>query len=269
MFDEKRKKVIRVAQSFLGCNEKDGSHKKIIDVYNQRKPLPRGYAVQYDDYWCATFVAAVAIIADCFDIIPIECSCAQMITLCKEKGIWQENDFYIPNIGDIIFYDWQDSGIGDCLGYPDHVGYVVEVIGNNILVIEGNMNREVNYRTIKINSINIRGYGLPRYEDSSGHDENTPIQYIVKEGDTLSAISSLFQVSVDSIAVHNGIEDPNRIYAGSVIHIPGDIKKYIVESGDCLSSIAEKFNTSVEKLMLDNNIIDPDIIYTGQIIKIY
>lgn len=98
MFNERRKKVIRVAQSFLGCNEKNGSHKRIIDIYNQHKPLPRSYAVQYDDYWCATFVAAVAIIAGYSDIIPIECSCAQMITLCKEKGIWQEDDSYIPDM---------------------------------------------------------------------------------------------------------------------------------------------------------------------------
>lgn len=269
MFNEKRKKVIRVAQSFLGCNEKNGSHKKIIDIYNQHKPLPRGYAVQYDDYWCATFVAAVAIIADCLDIIPMECSCAQMITLCKEKRIWQENDFYIPKMGDIVFYDWQDSGTGNCLGYPDHVGYVVEVVDDNILAIEGNINREVNYRTIRVDGINIRGYGLPRYEESSGYCENTPTQYIVKEGDTLYKIASLFQQSVDSLAAHNGITNPNKIYAGDIIHIPNTIKIYVVESGDCLSVIAEKFDTSVSKLMLDNNITDPDVICAGQKLKIY
>ena len=90
MFNERREKIICVAQSFLGCKEENGSHKRIIDIYNQYKPLPRGYTVQYDDYWCAAFVSAVAIVADCSEIIPIECSCSKMISLCK-KRVRQDN----------------------------------------------------------------------------------------------------------------------------------------------------------------------------------
>lgn len=269
MFNERRKKVILVAQSFLGCNEKNGSHKRIIDIYNQYKPLPRGYVVQYDDYWCATYVSTVAIIAGYSDIIPIECSCAQMITLCKEKGIWKEDDSYVPCMGDIIFYDWQDSGIGDCMGHPEHVGYVVEVADNRILVIEGNLNREVNYRTIKVNGVNIRGYGVPKYEESEKQNIATSIEYVVKKGDTLSGIAAMFQQSVETIAVYNKIEDVNKIHIGETIRIPGDIKNYIVESGDCLSGIAVKFNTTVSKLMFDNDIADPDLIYAGQKLKIH
>ena len=57
-----RQKVVKIAVSYLGCKEADGSHRKIIDLYNSHKPLARGYAVKYTDAWCSTFASAVAII---------------------------------------------------------------------------------------------------------------------------------------------------------------------------------------------------------------
>lgn len=68
-----RNKVVKIAVSYLGCKESDGSHRKIIDLYNSHKPLARGYAVQYMDAWCSTFASAVAIAAGLTDIIPTEC----------------------------------------------------------------------------------------------------------------------------------------------------------------------------------------------------
>lgn len=40
-----------------------------------------------------------------------------MIALCKKMGIWIENENRVPNPGEIIFYDWDDNGIGDNKGY--------------------------------------------------------------------------------------------------------------------------------------------------------
>ena len=58
---ELRQKVVDTAVSYLGCKEANGSHRKIIDLYNSHKPLARGYAVKYTDAWCSTFASAVAI----------------------------------------------------------------------------------------------------------------------------------------------------------------------------------------------------------------
>lgn len=160
---ELRAKVVSIAKSYLGCNESDGSHRKIIDLYNSHKPLARGYKVQYTDAWCATFVSAVSIVAELTDIIPTECGCSAMIELFKKLGSWQENDAYVPSPGDIIFYDWQDSGIGDNLGAPDHVGIVENVSGKTITVIEGNYSDSVKRRSITVNGRYIRGYGVPKY----------------------------------------------------------------------------------------------------------
>ena len=160
---ELRANVVAIAGSFIGCNENDGSHKKIIDLYNSHKPLARGYKVKYTDAWCGTFASTVAIKAGLTDIIPTECGCQKHIELFKKLGSWQENDAYVPSPGDYIFYDWQDSGVGDNTGAADHVGIVEKVTGNTITVIEGNYSNAVKRRTLAVNGRYIRGYGVPDY----------------------------------------------------------------------------------------------------------
>lgn len=157
-------KVVSQALAWLGFNEYDGSHKQIIDVYNSHKPLARGYAVKYTDAWCATFVSAVAVKLGYTDIIPTECSCPRMITLFQNIGCWIENENRTPNPGEIIFYDWEDNGIGDNRGSSDHVGIVEKVSGGVITVIEGNYSNSVKRRTLAVNGKYIRGYGVPKYD---------------------------------------------------------------------------------------------------------
>ena len=157
-------KVVTQAKAWLGKKESDGSFKVIIDTYNSQKPLPVGYKVKYTDEWCATFVSAVAVKLGYTDIIPTECSCGRMIDLFKKMGCWIENEDRTPAAGDIIFYDWQDNGIGDCKGGSDHVGIVEKVSGGQIHVIEGNKGQAVARRYLKINGKFIRGYGVPKYD---------------------------------------------------------------------------------------------------------
>ena len=97
-----RQKVVKIAVSYLGCKEADGSHRKIIDLYNSHKPLARGYAVKYTDAWCSTFASAVAIAAGLTDIIPTECGCEKHIALFKKLGAWVENDAYVPKPGGLL-----------------------------------------------------------------------------------------------------------------------------------------------------------------------
>ena len=158
-------KVVAQAQAWLGKKESNGSHKEIVDIYNAHKPLARSYKVKYTDSWCATFISALAIKLGCTDIIPTECSCEKMIELFKAKGSWDENDARVPKTGEIIFYDWQDSGKGDNKAWSDHVGIVESCDGKTIVVIEGNLNDAVERRTIAVNGKTIRGYGIPAYEE--------------------------------------------------------------------------------------------------------
>ena len=157
-------KVVAQAQAWLGKNEADGSHKEIIDIYNTQNPLPVGYKVKYTDEWCDTFVSAIAVKLGYTDIIPTECGCGRHIALLQKKGIWVENDAYVPKAGDLIFYAWDDNGIGDNCDSPDHVGLVEKVEGNTITVIEGNYGEAVKRRTVTVNGKYIRGYGVPKYD---------------------------------------------------------------------------------------------------------
>ena len=158
-----RQHLVDCAQQWLGCNEADGSHKQIIDIYNSHTPLARGYKLKYTDSWCAAMVSAAAIAAGYTDKIPTECSCGQMVSLFAKAGRWVEDDAYVPSTGDIIFYDWDDIGTGDNTGWPDHVGIVVSVQDGAIKAIEGNKDNVVGYRTIAVNGKGIRGYGAPDY----------------------------------------------------------------------------------------------------------
>ncbi len=175
-----RARVVSIAEGWLGCNEADGSHRQIIDLYNSHKPLARGYAMKYTDAWCSTYASAVAIAAGLTDIIPTECGCEKHIELFKKLGAWTENDAHIPSPGDYIFYDWDDSGVGDNTGWSDHVGIVVSVTGSTIKLIEGNISNKVGYRTLQVNAKTIRGWGTPNYakkaaSGSTGGAAVTPI----------------------------------------------------------------------------------------------
>ena len=172
---ELRNKVVEAMRDWLGWSEANGQYRAIIDLYNAQRPLPRGYAVQYDDEWCATCVTAAGIQAGLHDIIRGECSCGKMIELYQAAGRWEENDAYRPEPGDIIMYDWQDTGKGDNTGGADHVGIVEKVVGNTITIIEGNKGEAVARRTLAVNGRYIRGYCLPDY--ASKAEEDSEVSY--------------------------------------------------------------------------------------------
>ena len=157
----KRADVLHTITNLKG----EEGHQKVLEVYNSQKPLPRGYKLQAKDPWCAATVTAVFLMNGYSDIA--ECSCPVMTQKAKEHGVWMENDAYVPTPGDVIMYDWQDSGSGDNQGNPDHVGIVVKVADNQITVREGNKNKSVGNRTISINGKYIRGFIVPPYESNS------------------------------------------------------------------------------------------------------
>lgn len=171
------KEIIKQAESWIGCKESNGTHKKIIDVYNAHKPLARGYAVKYTDSWCATFVSAVAIKCGATNIIPTECGCEKQIELFKKLGVWIENENRVPAAGNIIYYHWDDNGTGDCKGFANHVGIVQKVVDKTIYVIEGNYNNAVGVRKIAINAKGIRGFATPKYDKEVVKTDNKPEEY--------------------------------------------------------------------------------------------
>lgn len=164
-----RSVIVAKAASYMGTATGSAKHKEIVDTYNKYTSSHggpwRSYRVTYSDAWCATFTSAIAILCGYQAIIPIECGCPQLIEQAKSKGIWKESDAYIPKAGDLILYDWNDSGKGDNTGVPKHVGYVRTVSGGYIYVIEGNGGNagKVIERKIEVDGKYIRGFITPKY----------------------------------------------------------------------------------------------------------
>ena len=106
--------------------------------------------------------------------------------------------------------------------------------------------------------------------------QSTETIYTVKSGDTLSGIASKYGTTYQVLANYNGISNPNVIYPGQKIKIPGAKTNstpsqsitYTVKSGDTLSGIASRYGTTYQHLAQINGIANPNIIYPGQVIKI-
>ena len=102
--------------------------------------------------------------------------------------------------------------------------YIVEE-GNTLSDIAMEFNTSYQYLA-KINNIanpNLIFVGqkikVPNYDTNEIHDTNHKI-YIVEPGDTLTAISEEYGVSIQSIVNLNNIQNPNLIYVGETLRIP-------------------------------------------------
>lgn len=171
---ELRQKVVDTASAWLGTQEGTARHSEMLAIYNAQSPLPRGTRMLSTWPWCAAFVSTVSLQLGLRDIMPTECGCPSMIRLYQDIGRWIEDDAYAPSPGDVIFYDWQDSGIGDNVGQSDHVGIVVACTNGTITIIEGNCDNAVKLRQIAVNDRFIRGYGVPDFASKADSTEPQP-----------------------------------------------------------------------------------------------
>ena len=120
------------------------------------------------DAWCQATIGALAKQLNLEKTLLPECSCNRAIALYQAAKCWKEDDSYVPSIGDLVYYDWQDSGVGDNTGVADHVGMVVSVTGKtSFTVLEGNYSNSVKKRTMQVNGRYIRGFALPDYKTAA------------------------------------------------------------------------------------------------------
>ncbi len=97
-----------------------------------------------------------------------------------------------------------------------------------------------------------------------------PGVHIVRRGETLRSIARLYGTTVDAIARANGIVNPDFIYVGQRLTIPGGTtsptggRTYVVQRGDTLSSIAVRFGTTAWAIAYANNLPNVNFIYVGQ-----
>ncbi len=99
--------------------------------------------------------------------------------------------------------------------------------------------------------------------------------HVVQRGETLSQIARRYGVSMAALAQANGISNPNFIYSGQRLTIPGASGGassggsaasgvHVVRAGENLSSIAARYGVTVAALASANGIANPNHIYVGQ-----
>lgn len=121
------------------------------------KPYWQWYGFTSHVEWCACFVSWCASESGQLDVtIPKFSRVEDGIKWFKGNGKWQDKS-YIPDSGDIIFFDWNNDSD------PDHVGIVERVENNRVFTIEGNSNDEVKAKSYLSNSYFVYGYGIIIY----------------------------------------------------------------------------------------------------------
>lgn len=94
----------------------------------------------------------------------------------------------------------------------------------------------------------------------------------VARGDTLSAISSRCEVTVDELMEANGIDDPRALQVGDTLTIPGpdwdNASGYVTGPGDTLGSIARELRLPASSLLELNPDVDPRDLPAGLVLRV-
>lgn len=103
----------------------------------------------------------------------------------------------------------------------------------------------------------------------------------VRQGDTLYSISRAYGVDVQTLAIHNRLQDAGRLFVGQTLSLPRNPPTapgvgmsqpvsqassviHTVTLGDSLSSIANRYQVTVRDILLLNGLNDASLIWVGQ-----
>ncbi len=144
----KRDEIVEIALSQKGYHEGPNNDTKYGEWYG----------LNYNP-WCAMFVSWCANqVGIPEDIIPKFAGCTTGFRQMTQMGITTK-EHITPQKGDLIFFDWDNSG--DC----DHVGIVTSSDGLLVYTVEGNHEDDVDTYVYPTNASYIVGYARPHYED--------------------------------------------------------------------------------------------------------
>ncbi len=104
--------------------------------------------------------------------------------------------------------------------------------------------------------------------DNYGNDSILPPSdkisvYVVREGDTLSQIASMFDVSANTIRWNNDISGSNIKPGQTLVILPVSGVRHTVKTKDTLQSIAKAYKGDIEEIMRFNNITEKSVLAIG------
>lgn len=218
--DLSKDEINNISRTFLETVENLTGKEVVIysDAYNARETFNSSLAIDYP-IWVANYNVTE-----------------------PENGNWSywigfqyTNDGLIPGIDtrvdkdyftqEIFLSDKSSINVKDSETRAVNTDYVIVKRGNTLSGIAEEYNTSYKYLA-KINDIpnpNLIYVGekiyVPTLDDSKLND-TSHVLYIIKRGNTLTGISRMFDVSIESIVNLNRIANPNLIFAGEILRIP-------------------------------------------------
>jgi LysM repeat protein len=104
-------------------------------------------------------------------------------------------------------------------------------------------------------------------------DKAAKQEYEVQNGDTLGEIAEAYGVLLDDLMLANEIDNPDKVYAGQKLILPGDPKDgkltkegvlIEVPKGFTIARIADAYDLTWSKIVEANKLTNPDQIQEGQ-----
>lgn len=90
--------------------------------------------------------------------------------------------------------------------------------------------------------------------------------YVVRDGDTLSQIAEMFNVTVNTIKWGNNLSSNTLKVGETLVILPISGVKHTVVKGDTVASLAKKYKGDEEEIMAYNNIQKGDSLVAGSVI---
>ncbi len=125
-------------------------------------------------------------------------------------------------------------------------------------------------RNVRLFALGLLAALLPLTIISTAYGDS---RHVVSPGETLSYLSQVYVVTIGEIADANGIANPDLIFPGQELFIPGGRSSepppsgkqaYVVQAGDTLSGIAYKYGIATAELQAANNLANPHFLSIGQ-----
>jgi hypothetical protein len=203
-------------------------------VLNGKYDNEQGNGMSYGYYWCASFATW------CFRLAGVKSdaiagggvNCSTWFINCKKQGIDKPRSGYIPQAGDIIFFNDPSEN-----REATHVGLVRYSDGNRVYTVEGNVTTGEEYssngeyvalKEHDISSSFIVGYATPKYNQSESYKR---VDYT---GKFLSCGSYIATDALDIFENSDGsgmIGNLEQFSVFSVKAIEGDYMKVIDRNG--------------------------------------
>ncbi|MEU1880307.1 LysM peptidoglycan-binding domain-containing protein [Streptosporangium sp. NPDC020072] len=190
--------------------------KSLQGQYSRPNPFSLWYSARHrmpfkTSAWCAMFATYVGYRTGMVAEFGEFASCPLWVSDLKRRKRWTKR----PEVGALVFYDWNDDG------QADHVGLVVRVLsGGRIEAIEGNTRKGGHVDRVALQTRSpgdVLGYGRISYTPDTG------TTYVVKSGDTLARIAQRYGTTWQKVHEANRATigaDPGKILPGQRLKIP-------------------------------------------------